>query len=175
MGAGKSSVGRMLGELLGCEFEDLDDRIEHDARRSIAEIFQLSGEAEFRRLEHEALRHVIENDQGSGKVVGLGGGAFVQAKNASLLDQAGARTIFLDAPVRELWRRCTEQRTRAEVDRPLQQSYEQFQELFVARRSNYLKASLRIETVDRPIREIAEEIVSKIGVSRISPKKGQNL
>ncbi|HTS09821.1 MAG TPA: shikimate kinase, partial [Candidatus Eisenbacteria bacterium] len=56
MGAGKTSVGRTLGQRLNWAFEDLDDRIQQREGRTIAEIFRDSGELEFRRAEHNALR-----------------------------------------------------------------------------------------------------------------------
>ena len=56
MGAGKSSVGRALGQRLNWIFEDLDDRIQAREGRTVAEIFRDSGESEFRRAEHAALR-----------------------------------------------------------------------------------------------------------------------
>jgi len=55
MGAGKSSVGRALGQRLNWVFEDLDDRIEAREGRCVVEIFRDSGESEFRRAEHAAL------------------------------------------------------------------------------------------------------------------------
>src|SRR6202051_3487646 len=59
MGAGKSSVGRVLAQRLNWIFEDLDDRIEAREGRTVAEIFRDSGESEFRRAEHAALEQVL--------------------------------------------------------------------------------------------------------------------
>ena len=106
MGAGKSSVGAALSRHLGWPFEDLDERIQARAQRSIEQIFRQSGEAEFRRMEHEALRSLVGELSGSARIVALGGGAFTQEKNAALLEEAGLSTIFLDAPAEELFRRC---------------------------------------------------------------------
>ena len=61
MGCGKSSVGRELSELLCCRFTDLDALIEEQAGCSIPEIFERSGEKEFRRMEAEALRGLSED------------------------------------------------------------------------------------------------------------------
>ncbi len=60
MGCGKSSVGKMLSELLCCRLADLDDVIGEREGRSIPEIFAEDGEAEFRRMEKEALEDVLE-------------------------------------------------------------------------------------------------------------------
>ena len=110
MGAGKSSVGRALGEQLGWAFEDLDERIERRERRKVAEIFRDSGESGFRRAEHAALRELVQGlNAGAEKIVALGGGAFVRKENARLVEAGGFPTVFLDASVEELWRRCRQQ------------------------------------------------------------------
>jgi len=172
MGAGKSSVGRALGARLNCAFEDLDDRIERSEGRAIAEIFSASGEAEFRRVEREALRKVLDElAEDETRVVGLGGGAFAQKENAELLGASGVLTIFLDAPVEELWRRCVKQASEQGLKRPLLQSLEQFQKLFDGRRASYLKASLRIETSGRTVAAIAREIADAIRLKNLRPKK----
>ena len=122
MGAGKSSVGLALSRRLGWPFEDLDDRIEARERRSIEEIFQQSGEPEFRRIEHAALRSLIQ------VWVLLPGSWRWEAalsrrrQNAALLEKAGFPVIFLDAPVEELFRRCQEQ----QLNRPLRRNLEEF-------------------------------------------------
>jgi shikimate kinase len=174
MGAGKSSVGRALGQHLDCEFEDLDDRIERMEGRSIAEIFRISGEVEFRIIERAALRQVLQElADDEMRIVGLGGGAFVQVENATLLKDAGILTVFLDAPVGELWRRCAKQAEAQGLSRPLLQSPEQFQALFEARRPAYLKASLRVDaggrTIETIVHEIAEALEAK-GFSKIENK-----
>ena len=94
MGAGKSSVGRVLGQLLNWVFEDLDDRIEAREGRSVAQIFRDSGESEFRRAEHAALAQVLEELRGgSARIVALGGGAFVQKQNAAVLEASSFPTV----------------------------------------------------------------------------------
>lgn len=168
MGAGKTSVGRTLAQQLNWAFEDLDQRIERRERRTVAEIFRESGEAEFRRAEHAALRDVLEELQaGAVKIVALGGGAFVQKENAALLKRTGIPTVFLDAPADELWRRCCEQADQAETERPLLRSVDQFRELCKARRASYLQASLRVQTGNRVLDEIAAEIAKTLGLKKI--------
>jgi shikimate kinase len=168
MGAGKSSVGRALGQRLRWVFEDLDDRIERRERRTIAGIFRDSGESEFRRAESAALRQAIAEMRGGGKIVALGGGAFVQKENAALLQASGVPTVFLDAPVEELWRRCRAQASEAGVERPLLRDKDQFQQLYKTRRPGYLKASLKIPTGGRTVDEVAAEIARKLGLKEIA-------
>ncbi len=165
MGAGKSSVGRALGRRLNWIFEDLDDRIERRQGQSVAEIFRAGGEQEFRRAERAALQAVLEElPRGASRIIALGGGAFVQKGNAALLKAAGVPTIFLDAPVEELWRRCLEQASEVGAQRPLLGSTERFCALYEARRNGYSKASLRIETGNRSVEEIANEIARTLGL-----------
>ena len=160
MGAGKSSVGRALSRRLGFEFEDLDERIRAREGRTIEAIFRESGEAEFRRVEHAALRDLLSSLTSS-RIIALGGGAFAQAENAALLEQAGVHTVFLDAPAEELWRRCQQE----PATRPLRKDKRQFQELYEARRPCYLRASLCIDTTGKEVDSIAEEVASRLGFS----------
>jgi shikimate kinase len=174
MGAGKSSVGRALGEQLGWTFEDLDERIESRERRKVPEIFRESGESEFRRAEHAALKELLlELGAGARRVVALGGGAFVPRRNARRIEAAGVPTVFLDAEVEELWRRCTEPAEQQRMERPLLSSREQFAELYEARRRHYRKASFRQETGGKTVEEIATEVIQALGLDRRRGKRGE--
>jgi shikimate kinase len=160
MGAGKTSVGRSLGRRLGWSFEDLDDRIQVRAGRSIEEIFRDLGEAEFRRLENAALRELLSDVSVGPRVVALGGGAFAQPENAALLETAGVQVIFLDGSAEELFHRCELERR----ERPLLRDAKQFRELYEQRRSSYLKASCRIDTTSKDVDGIAAEVACRIGL-----------
>jgi shikimate kinase len=167
MGAGKTSVGRALSERLGCHFQDLDDRIEAREGRTVADIFRDSGEAEFRRAEHAALQDVLAGTETSTLILALGGGAFVQPANASLLDRAATPTIYLDASVKELWRRCGAD----SVVRPLRTDESAFRQLYEMRRPKYLRAQLRVGTEGRDIAAIVNEIVDRLGLERSGEEK----
>lgn len=166
MGAGKSSVGRALGEHLGWTFEDLDQRIERRERRKVHEIFRDSRESEFRRAERAALRELLSELRiGAEKIIALGGGAFVQRENARLIKAEGVATVFLDAGVEELWRRCRRQAEQG-TERPLLSSMENFCELYRARRPHYLKATLKLETGGKTVAQITAEVVQALGLNR---------
>jgi shikimate kinase len=174
MGAGKSSVGRALGLRLNWIFEDLDDRIAARESRTVAEIFRDSGESAFRRAEHAALQHVLEElRSGMARIVALGGGAFVQKENADLLQASGVPTVFLDAPVEELWQRCCSQAAEAGTERPLLQNMDQFRKLYETRRRSYLRASLKVQTGNRPVEAIAAEIAKLLGLKEIALRTEQ--
>ncbi len=174
MGAGKSSVGRVLGQRLNWVFEDLDDRIQAREGHTVAEIFRDSGESEFRRAEHAALQQVLEELHGGiARIVALGGGAFVQKENTALLKTSSLPTVFLDAPVEELWRRCCTQAGESGAERPLLRSLEEFRSLYQARRRDYSKASLTIQTGNRTVEMIVAEITETLGLKKIAMRTEQ--
>jgi shikimate kinase len=160
MGAGKTAVGRALSNRLGLPFEDLDDRIQHREGKTIEQIFRESGEAQFRKAETAALRELLEELGSSCRVVALGGGAFVQPANAMLIEEAQVHSVFLDAPVEELQRRCEKEAK----TRPLGQDPKQFRELYKKRRPFYMKAAVRIETNGKDVDAVAAEVACSLGL-----------
>jgi shikimate kinase len=90
MGAGKSTVGRIVADALGEPFLDTDDLVEQEAGRTVAEIFVDDGEAHFRDLERSAVARALATHSG---VLALGGGAVLDATTRELLD--GHRVVFL--------------------------------------------------------------------------------
>jgi shikimate kinase len=168
MGAGKTSVGHALSARLDWPFQDLDDLIQSREGRSIQEIFSQSGEAEFRRLEHVALRELIAELKVAPRIIGLGGGAFVQPANFNLVQESGITTVFLDASVQELWQRCSDQ----SVARPLQRDHGEFRALYESRRPQYLKAAVHIDTAGRTVNDVAIELTLRLGwQGRMDPKE----
>jgi shikimate kinase len=104
MGAGKTTVGRLLAAQLNWEFLDLDAYIESRSGLSVPSIFAIHGEAHFRQLESMALASALGRTR---LVLALGGGAPEVLTNRLLLEQTPATsTIFLDAPFPALFDRC---------------------------------------------------------------------
>ena len=163
MGAGKSSIGRALGQKLGWAFEDLDDRIERREQRKVSEIFRDLGESGFRQAEYAALKDLLgELKPGAEKIIALGGGTFAQKNNVRLIESTHVPTVFLDADVTELWRRCRQQAEEQGTERPLLGSAQSFRELYEARRLHYAKASFIQETVGKTVEEIATVLVEAL-------------
>ena len=160
MGAGKSSVGPKLAQLLGWTFKDLDDHIQLQEGRTVPQIFAESGEAAFRRIEHRALRGLLKELKESSQVIAVGGGAFAQENNRALLESSKVPTVFLDAPPEELFRRCMEQK----IDRPLRRDRHQFFQLYEDRRAHYATATACINTHTKEIEEIAREVAERLGL-----------
>jgi shikimate kinase len=90
MGAGKTTVGRVLGKAWGVSVRDSDADIERRAERSISEIFVDSGEAHFRMLEKAAVADALAEHSG---VLSLGGGAVLDPETRELL--GGQPVVFL--------------------------------------------------------------------------------
>ena len=161
MGAGKTTVGPLVAQRLQSRFVDLDDRICQRERREIADIFRDSGEPYFRRLESECLRSLVqeaaaaESLGSSPLVIAVGGGAFVQSNNAALLREYGFRTVFLDAGVEELRRRCAT----GGPERPLARDENLFRQLYEARRSAYMAAEMRVDTGGKTPEQVVEEVL----------------
>ena len=110
MGAGKTTVGRQLAKRLGKEFADTDREIEARTGVRVAVIFDIEGEAGFRKREAE----VIEQMSGLDNVVlATGGGAVLDPRNREHLKTRGF-VIYLHAQPSVLW-----QRTRSDKSRPL--------------------------------------------------------
>ena len=153
MGAGKTTVGTRLARRLGWNFYDLDEWIEHRQQMSIAQIFDRSGENAFRKMESAALIELLQRSE-SNCVIALGGGAFSEPGNRRVLEKASATTIFLNAPVEELQRRCQA----AAGTRPLARDATRFRELFAARQQAYTLAQFRVETGEKEIAQVAQAV-----------------
>lgn len=149
MGAGKTSVGREVARRLGAEFIDLDERIEAAAGRSVAEIFASEGEEAFRRLEREAVRDAVS---APGRVLAVGGGAFVDPANRRLL--SGYAPVFhLDVSPEAVRERLCGDRSRP----LLPADVKRIRDLMAKRAVFYAEADFRIDA-SRPVEEIASEV-----------------
>jgi shikimate kinase len=100
MGAGKSTVARLLGDAWGLQVRDTDDDVEAAEGRSVADIFVDSGEAHFRAAEAAAVADALATHDG---VLALGGGAVLDPATRDLL--AGHRVVFLRVGLADAVRR----------------------------------------------------------------------
>ena len=104
MGSGKTTVGKVLADFLGCPFMDLDDLIVKKAGKSIPEIFAEDGEPAFRQLEARLLRQTVEKYTENTVVLALGGGAVTAPASAALLREKTV-CIYLRASLETLLQR----------------------------------------------------------------------
>ena len=114
MGAGKSTMGKLIANKLGCRFIDTDTYIEKKEGRSIQDIFTDDGEDYFRSAETDVLRELLKADEKY--VMALGGGTPLLEENRGLLKEAEAYVIFLKVSANDAYERLKD-----DVTRPLLQ------------------------------------------------------
>jgi shikimate kinase len=156
MGAGKTSVGRVLAKKLRRDFSDLDELIEAEYGKTISRIFSEHGEDFFRDLESKKLQSVSKN---SGQIVATGGGIVLRQVNWDAM-QNGGITVYLKASPDALWGRIKNDTARPllQVEKP----FEKVIELLSMRMPLYEKADVIIGTEDTSPDNIADDIISRI-------------
>ena len=153
MGSGKTSVGRIVADALGCPFMDLDDVIVKKAGRSIPAIFEADGEKGFRRLEKQALEQTVGKYAESTAVLALGGGT-VTVPGAIGLLQEKTLCIYLQGDEETLRAHLEGQKD----GRPL--AGEGWEQRLADRLPLYEKAAhVTVDTVGLTPEEIADEII----------------
>lgn len=159
MGAGKSTVGRLLAERLQRHFVDTDAEVEAAAGASIAEVFARLGQRRFRALESERVRHAAAL---RGQVIAVGGGALLDPGNVTQLRGTGD-LILLDAEPAELAARVLAEDKAA--SRPLLAGSDDPEVVLAAlrlRREEVYEAAAShvIDTTGRTPAEVADEVLA---------------
>lgn len=149
MASGKTTVGRLIASLTERRFVDTDTVIADRAGMSIAQIFELKGEAAFRALEQELCRDLAAERN---LVIATGGGMLVNDESRALMLENGF-VVCLDTPP-ELIRA----RLAAATDRPLAGDWEA---LYAKRRAAYAAIPTHVDTLDKTPEQLAEEIVAR--------------
>ena len=108
MASGKSTIGPILANTLGCDFFDLDKVIETDTGKSIRKIFEENGELYFREIETNTLSRMsnLEN-----YIISLGGGTVASEKNIEIIKSTGY-LIYLESSPEETYKRLRFKRDR---------------------------------------------------------------
>lgn len=153
MGSGKTTVGKVLADFLGCPFVDLDDLVVKKAGRSIPDIFAQDGETSFRQTEAAVLRQAVEKYGENTVVIALGGGAVTTPASIPLLRNKTV-CIYLKASLETILKRL-EGETEG---RPL--ADERLAERLTEREPLYEKtAHVIVDTDGLSPEEVADEIV----------------
>ncbi len=161
MGAGKSSVGRVLARSLEYDFIDTDEQIEREQRKKISVIFEKYGEAAFRDMETELLRR-LQRKKGN-FVLSVGGGMPVREENRQLLQSLGT-VVYLKASKETIIARVS-----GDQNRPLLQGEgleEKVAALMAARAQIYEEtANVQLQTDDCTVEELVQKLVAFTGTN----------
>ncbi len=162
MGAGKTTIGRLLAARLQWDFLDLDTHLEQRASATIPELFACLGEAGFRQLESSALTSALSQTK---VILALGGGTPEEAANQRLLEQTpGTFTIFLDAPYSTLIHRCELQDRGNPNARPVLTNPAEAQLRFGRRHPLYRRlAQLTLDTAELTTAQTVDALLHHIG------------
>jgi len=168
MGAGKTTVGRVLAHHLDWMFVDLDDVIVQMEGQSIAALFATIGESAFRERERVALETILPRQS---LVLSLGGGAIELEANRNLLhSMPDTRVVFLEAPLEILEARCQqEQHHPGAVVRPVFADKERLLQRYIDRLPHYRTAHHTVVTTDRKPEDVALSILSAFDFDRKLP------
>lgn len=160
MGAGKTTIGRYLADLLDWRFLDTDHEIELRTGASIPWIFDKEGEEGFRRREETMIADLTRLHN---IVLATGGGSVLRLANRQALQGRGT-VVYLYTPVA-----MQIDRTAHDRNRPLLQTAnpeKKLQELFEIRDPLYRQvADLVIPTTDGSARELAQKIIQTLGLT----------
>lgn len=157
MGAGKTTIGKHIAQHLHCNFYDSDRIIEERTGVSIPLIFELEGEAGFRKRETEVIRELCQKDD---YVLATGGGAVLKQENQRLLRQ-NSLIVFLNASLDQLYERTSRDRNRPllQTDKPR----EKLKQLLQERLPVYTElADIIVKTDNQSVYQTVNQILEKI-------------
>ncbi len=153
MGAGKSTIGRLLSNKINLDFYDIDKIIEKEENSKIKDIFKNKGEDYFRKVEEELCLKILKLNK---KIIALGGGSFLNSKIREEI-QNNHFSIWLT------WNTSTIiGRVKKSKNRPLlkNMSEKDINNLFVKRKKIYEKAHFKINCENLSKNEIINKIIN---------------
>ena len=154
MGCGKSTVGKLLAEMLDCDFYDMDEYIVEREKMKIPQIFAEKGEKYFRETETAVIKELSEK-QG---IIACGGGAMLKKENAEIASEKGV-VVYIDVPFETCYGRISGDRNRPIV---MSNTKEELEFIYDSRVPLYKENSDITVTGDGTAGEIAGRILAEI-------------
>jgi shikimate kinase len=162
MGAGKTSVGRVIADRLGVPFCDLDQEIERRTGKRVADIFSEQGEESFRSLESGLLSEVL-GEVDSPAVVSTGGGIVTIAKNREMLTDPTLNVVLLEASIDEILERLPDDDARPLLRGDRRSALES---LWHSREAEYRRvAKFVVRTNGLSVDEVAQAVIRELQVA----------
>lgn len=154
MGCGKTTVGKLLAEKLGCGFYDMDEYIVEREKMKIPQIFAEKGEKYFRETETA----VIKELSGSSGIIACGGGAMLKKENAEIASENGI-IIYIEVPFETCYGRISDDKNRPIV---MNNTKEELEFIYDSRAPIYKENSTLTADGNGSAEEIAERIISAV-------------
>lgn len=164
MGAGKTTVGRLLARRLKRSFYDTDEEIERRCGVRIPVIFEIEGETGFRARETQMIEELCTLE---GTVLATGGGAVLAEENRRILAGCGI-VIYLHARPPQLWHRVRHDRNRPLLATPDPQG--RLEEFYAVRDPLYREvADLVVDTGKQSVQTLVKDLLARLeGKCRLS-------
>ncbi len=160
MGTGKSSVGRLVADLLRFTYFDTDQVIEARAHKSISDIFEQDGEPAFREWERRVVEELTTRTK---TVISTGGGLPANEKNLVSL-KTHALVVCLWAAPETIYERVREHTHRPLLNQP--DTLENIRKLLAAREPYYRQADVLVNTGLRSVREVATQVIHQFHMAQ---------
>jgi shikimate kinase len=162
MGAGKSTIGKILAQRIGYRFYDTDHLVMRGFRKPVSRIFQENGELAFRQAEILVLNELSNRSR---VVVSTGGGTLVR-EDAFHIARHSGMLIYLRAPVSDLYERVIfSPKDRPIMDVPDTEAV--FLERFEERKSYYERSDFTVDTVGRRPADVVQDIIAGLALEDI--------
>lgn len=164
MGTGKTSVGKIVADLLHFEFLDTDEMIHQRTGRTIADIFAKDGEPAFRQMERQVVADISARKK---TVISTGGGLPTNPENLALL-KSHALVVCLWSSPEKIWERVGHQSHRPLLHDPDPQK--KIRDLLAIREPFYKQADVLINTDIRALREVAQQVALQFKLATRPPR-----
>lgn len=175
MGAGKTTIGSLIAEILNYNFIDIDYLIEEKVGKSITNIFSEEGQEQFRKYEQKILKDIVKQEN---IVVATGGGTPCYNNNMDLIKKSGI-SVYLKQPALMLYYRLRETQDYRPLiaDINLPDLMPTINNTLRERKPFYKQADITIQYNSSPIYEVADKIITelyKLGLRNAPPTTSSN-